>query len=719
MTPSVDVAGLREGLDRVQRRRTLLALARGVGAGLLAAPLAARLIAAGPGRGADFGLLLAWAGGMGALLGAGTALLHLRRGPGPDEVLERGLPASRNLVRTAWELLHDPGPVPHHLASAIQRRAAALVASADLRRLLPSGGAVALLLAGAAAWGAAMAFAGEGLAPPADGPTSASAPYEAGGSLSGGVLEVEVIPPPYSELPAERFQDPERVEALAGSRLVLRFEAPGAEGAALHTRDGLVEWEEVSPGVFSARLTALEDGFLAVTAWRGVRVVEGAETPGASAPLEEDRRLVALTVVEDTPPQLRVTTPGRDLYLSDGRAVVELEVEAEDDLGLAELRMLYTRVRGSGELYDFQEGEIPLEITREGPRRWIGRARWDLAALALDRGEAVVYRAVARDRRPGGPPGESESWVVEVVGGDAALAGGFAGEDEMGRYALSQQMVVVYTERLLARRATLTPEDYLSEARVISAAQRRVRAEFVFMLGGSLEDDLHEAGVMHVHEEAHALADQDASEGRLQQRGRLELTRAIQAMSRAVTFLDAADLAPALEAEQQALRHLQQAFTASRYILRAFSQREELDPARRLTGDPRGAGPDRRPVAEPLPDPRTEGFREVLGELFLLLAGVPSGPEAARRASELAGAVLGLDAVGDEARAVAAHLGSASTALLGGWSLEGREALEEALAGASELVRGGVERGPGPVPPLERRRLQGAIADQLRRGGGG
>jgi hypothetical protein len=121
---------------------------------------------------------------------------------------------------------------------------------------------------------------------------------------------------------------------------------------------------------------------------------------------------------------------------------------------------------------------------------------------------------------------------------------------------------------------------------MLAAAQRRVRAEFVFMLGGELEeaeprrrrsglttpvtpptptrittmarptpmpsvgfDDGTARTAEELHEEAHARADADAAEGRLAQAGRIELSRAIQAMSQAVNHLNAVDLEAALAAE--------------------------------------------------------------------------------------------------------------------------------------------------------------------------
>src|SRR5690606_28859561 len=118
-----------------------------------------------------------------------------------------------------------------------------------------------------------------------------------------------------------------------------------------------------------------------------------------------------------------------------------------------------------------------------------------------------------------------------------------------------------------------------------------------------------------LHEEAHARADQDAAEGRLAQQGRLELSRAVQAMAITATHLQAGQLPPAREAGEVALEHLQRAFSSSRYILRALPEREELDLERRLTGALDEAVPDRRPLPHAPPDAEVATLRAVLADL--------------------------------------------------------------------------------------------------------
>ena len=100
-----------------------------------------------------------------------------------------------------------------------------------------------------------------------------------------------------------------------------------------------------------------------------------------------------------------------------------------------------------------------------------------------------------------------------------------------------------------------------------------IRAEFVFMLGGEVND-----------EEVEAEQSMELQAGRLQNRGQRDLRAATIAMSQAEKLLTGANTAEALVAERAAVTALQRAFSRDRYILRALATRSQLDPARRLTG---------------------------------------------------------------------------------------------------------------------------------------
>src|SRR5262249_47359362 len=160
------------------------------------------------------------------------------------------------------------------------------------------------------------------------------------------------------------------------------------------------------------------------------------------------------------------------------------------------------------------------------------------------------------------------------------------------------------TERLAARKPQMSPEEFATSAAEIAAEQRKVRAEFVFMMGGELADASDALNMTEINEEAEANGEDDILAGHNANQGRLALVRAIRSMSRAATSLTSADLPGALPHERAALSQLERAFSHARIILRALTERERLDLTRRLTGVLTDASRDSRPRAEPEAEPR-------------------------------------------------------------------------------------------------------------------
>jgi hypothetical protein len=292
-----------------------------------------------------------------------------------------------------------------------------------------------------------------------------------------------------------------------------------------------------------------------------------------------------------------------------------------------------------------------------------------------------VYRAVATDGRPGAPPAESDSWVVEITAPGAVAMEGFAVDDERDRYALSEQMVIMKTEQLAARRAAMSSEAFADEAQGLAAEQRRVRAEFVFMMGGELADAGVDTG--ELHEEAEAVGESDLAAGRLANQGRADLLRAIRSMSLAATSLNTAALAPALADERAALAALQRAFARSRYILRTLTERERLDLSRRLTGVLAALVRDARPIATAPDNPRLAGLRRAL-------AGIAT----------LAG--------------VAARLTEAAAAIAAGHQADTRVLLDRAATDLAAALRAELTDAPRRQPTPDAGRLDGLLADALR-----
>jgi hypothetical protein len=454
-------------------------------------------------------------------------------------------------------------------------------------------------------------------------------------------------------------------------------------------------------GTFITKFAADADGYVAI------QPMANGQT-GA-------RRLIGLTVLPDLPPRVRITTPGRDLRYPDGRFTLGVAIEASDDIGLATLALRFTKVSGSGERFTFVEGQVPITVSRANGRSWTARATWKLDSLALGPGDMVVYRAVAADQRASAGTTESDAYIAEVLAPGGVAAPGFAVDPEQERYAVSQQMVIIKTERLIARRTTLSSEAFADESQQLAAEQRKVRAEFVFMLGGELADAPELAESMtEINEEEETKREEDILAGREANAGHAALLRGIRAMSRAAALLTTTDPTAALRHERTALTQLERAFSHSRILLRALSTRERLDLSRRLTGSLGDAIGDVRPTPEPQAGSATVELRRVLSELAALAASPDIGPGARAGATALAERLLRVDPSSRPLQAASAQLAVAAEAMRSSRIGEARASLDSASSGVVAILRRGLPDAPSRAPSIDESRMRGALTDALR-----
>jgi hypothetical protein len=430
-----------------------------------------------------------------------------------------------------------------------------------------------------------------------------------GGSLAMASLHVGVQPPPYLARAAETYDDPDVLDVLEGSLVTVAYGGVGHDVVAYRGETRLDLTER------AGRRTA---SFTADTS-----TVLLASTPDG-APVHA----MTLRVVPDRPPDVRVDAPGRDLRPTRIDADIAVTIVAQDDHGLHDLRLVYTTVSGSGETFTFADGHLPVTVERESATTWRASSRIRPAALGLGPGDSLVYYAVARDGRSSEDGrGESDRYLVEIPRPGELGGGDFSLPDTERRYALSQRMVIELTERLIAQRERLDAEAFVREAQGLARQQRRVRAEFVFLMGGDVVDEVEEAE--HSHE---------IEAGRLDNSGQQALLEAVRQMSLAEQRLVAGDAVGALPFEYRALQALQAAFGQARYFMRTLPSRVAIDLDRRLTGDRYLADPSTWDRQVLTPHDREQAVR-LLGELRELSSD--SSGEALRR---LGAALMAFDA---------------------------------------------------------------------------
>ena len=598
---------------------------------------------------------------------------------------ERSEPSLRNVVITAQQLMKTPGDTRPYMRERVIAEAARRAAAIDVHRVVPlRRDAVAVI-------GAAVILAvAAGARVPARVLSSiTNAPdHQITTSETSADLLVDIVPPAYSGRPAIQLRNPASIEALAGTVATIR--APRGTGTARIRVNGALVSEDRDG---TAQVTLLESGYLAVDGGGG------------------QQHLVPLTVTPDRAPDVRITVPGKDLRVPSAATSIPIVAEAADDLALQALELRYTIVSGTGEQFSFTEGSLPAAVSRASDRSWRIDASLSLRALKLEPGDALIYRAVAADRRPGSAgSASSDTFFVEVAGpGDVPLDG-VEMPPEKERYALSQAMIVLKLERLQARERTLTKEVLTEATATIAAEQRAVRANFVFLLGGEIEDE--EAEAEHSHE---------IQEGRFANQARREIVTATILMGRVEKALAAVSTGQALPPARDAVKALQRAFGHSRYLLRALPSRVRLDPARRLSGDVSSASDWTRALAPAAADPETAAARAALVDLLAVARAIDQArtdqpldaDDAARRLTGLAEGILAMAARSADLQPAARDILAAREALAKGQTEAARAALRKAAAPlVTRAQRGRIDAG---TIGRDAARLSGAAA--LARGG--
>jgi hypothetical protein len=547
-------ASVRETLGTAVRRQRMRHALGGLAGGAVVAALVSGFVIA---RGGGVGAASAF-GGMAAVAVLSGYLRRMRGRRVPARVameVETRRPELRNLLITAEELLRHPHRTRAWIRHRVYDDAARALGTGERgseRRLT---GSVLAAVAAVVFWGAVIGGAHR--------PAVESVRERLAAALMPVMGEVvvraTVTPPPYTKADVRTFTNPERIELLEGSRLQLVVSGAG------RIRLGTSELPAIRDGGRSTVETMVTaSGFVAIEP----------EIGSAAA-----GRLIAVAVTADRAPSVTVDAPGRDLLLADASRRIPIRATAADDLGLRSLELRYTKVSGTGERFEFVEGNIPVTVSRRSETDWAGASEIALGALGLEKGDSLVYRVVARDGRPGNEGlGSSDTYFVEIAGPGQVALEGTDMPSEQDRYAFSQQMIVLKIERLRARERGMARDALREEFENLAAEQRAVRANFIFLMGGHVEDEEEEAEQSH-----------EIQEGRLENRARRDISAAVGHMTLAERGLAAFSSTAALPPARAAVEALQRAFGRSRYILRAMPVRSRIDRSRRLSGELRAA----------------------------------------------------------------------------------------------------------------------------------
>lgn len=406
-------------------------------------------------------------------------------------------------------------------------------------------------------------------------------------------FRVRVVPPAYSGLSAEDVLGEAPVRALAGSQIEVRLTAQGAfESATLGFGGATHPMSALGEGLFSGSFIVLASGAFET------RLIADDKT--APAPIVR-----AVEVYTDAPPEARITQPASDQLLRGvPNAPLPISFIARDDLGLADVALKYIRSRGEGDAAQFTNGTIPLgSVERGNAREWRGVAAIDLSRLGVQSGDTLVYWIEARDRTPSANnTGRSASLAVSILAPEPIkLNLGDLGPNEIGRFLLSQRMIIINTEKLHKERARLSREQLSKRSQEIAADQRDFKNSFndyIKFEGAGGEPEHQSEGVDKTDaaeiEERVREADEERTGAHMHgipeppqgtPSNVRDMIYAIRAMWDAEEALSLSDTAKALTHEREALTRLKRAQLAVRYVPPIVARSKPIDLKRRYAGE--------------------------------------------------------------------------------------------------------------------------------------
>ena len=381
-----------------------------------------------------------------------------------------------------------------------------------------------------------------------------------------------VTPPAYAGQRATRIENPTSVAALVGSSI--RF-----------------------TGAWTAETT--------MPAQATVVRMQGRDGP----------RIVALEPRTDSAPSVVLELPARDTVLPIARGRIPLQASARDDIGIVAGQFEVIISSGSGESFKFRSATLG-RTTASNSRDLHLSSVLDLDSLKLEPGDILHLRAIARDANPqsGAEAGSSETRTLRVFrpGEADSTAIEAAAPPEVGKSELSQRMLIILTEKLVAQMRRLPVDAVRKESGSIAQEQARLRkrvGQIIFSRLTGEEGDEHDAdeamadtvdpgqALLRAAEAATNIETLEHAEGNdspviAVNRPLLEAFNAMWEAERRLGIVEPRQALPFMRA---ALDAIQKARAAERLYLRGRAPRIVLDLERiRLQGKKEGIDPGSR-----------------------------------------------------------------------------------------------------------------------------
>ncbi len=237
--------------------------------------------------------------------------------------------------------------------------------------------------------------------------------------------------------------------------------------------------------------------------------------------------LHTLKVIRDQAPRLTWQMPStaRIVVEPSPRPVVTIQLQASDDYGVVEARLVMTVAKGSGEGVKFREREEPFKLNVDPTREQTYTRELDLKQLGLEPGDELYVHVVATDGKTPTPNRtRSETRFITLRGPDTVVADpgtAIAGVRLVPQYFRSQRQLIIDTEKLLAEKPSLSADTFRQRSEDIGIDQKLLRLRYGQFLGEEFDPESSGAA-------AEARGMEKAGQLRTGQRAELSRTQAVE-----------------------------------------------------------------------------------------------------------------------------------------------------------------------------------------------
>jgi hypothetical protein len=288
---------------------------------------------------------------------------------------------------------------------------------------------------------------------------------------------LKIIPPAYTGI-SETTQNTLQISALKGSRIdwSLQFSDPNLQVFLINSLRDSLAFDRSTTG-FQLSDQVNSSGIYAIQAFKGSLLVY-------------ESAFFQLEAIPDLAP---IITPSeKELYSyhfnKDGTSK-KVEAELSDDFLVAEVYLVATLARGSGENVKFRETRIP--ISKKNFKTAKLDLNLDLKALDFKPGDELYYYWAAIDnKRPEPNFSRSDTYFLNFV--DST---GMTEEQLMGMaihvmpdYFRSQRQIIIDTEKLLASKRSITERTFNVTSNEIGYDQKLLRLRYGQYLGEEFEN---------------------------------------------------------------------------------------------------------------------------------------------------------------------------------------------------------------------------------------